>query len=80
MAMTSIAAMVITPLLLRPPKSSPGVAILRKPATRSPQMSARIAGALPLTITARVTTTMIAASIGIMAVIIARSRFVQLGF
>src|SRR5689334_6974146 len=59
--MTSIAAMVMTPPLLRPANSSAGVAMPRSPETTSAQMSARTAGDRPVVITANVTTTMTAA-------------------
>lgn len=62
LAITSIAAMVITPALLRPPKSSLGVAIPSRPAATRAQIRARTAGALPVVIAMRVATTMTAAT------------------
>ena len=64
MAITSIAAMVMTPPLLRPANNSDGLAIPMNPATSSAQVRASTVGAFPLTMTARVTSTMTAATTG----------------
>ena len=62
LAITSIAAMVITPPLLNPAKSCAGVAIPISPATTNAQMSANTAGTLPVVITTSVAMTITAAT------------------
>ena len=69
MAITSIAAMVITPPLLNPAKSCAGVAIPISPATTNAQMSANTAGTLPVVIATSVAMTITAATNAIPGII-----------
>jgi len=62
LAITNIAATVMTPPLLNPAKSSSGRAIPSRPAITSAQASASTAGALPVVITTKVTKTITAAA------------------
>ena len=74
LAITSIAAMVMTPALLSPANNSSGVAMPMKAATNRAENSTNTAGARPLTIITSVTRTMIAAITG-MPVSLARPSY-----
>ena len=69
LAMTSIAAMVMTPPLLNPANNSAGVAIPARPAATNAQISASTAGTAPVVMATRVATTMIAATISMPGII-----------